>query len=370
MLAALQIACVADQGGLVEQERVGSSWCSFATCTAAPNTLYDRRWGSSFRRTCYSPDNTKQLSIDSVNITMWTRDIHTVQLITIRVLERSSRWRTYQVGNATSLSVGTRRTSVSLTVADGAGPYSVAIDPSEAHIDLFYSIVLFDSRNASQFWSETGGGGDGGDGSDGSEGGGGGGDGFLSLCMAPPPPPLCDSGDASASDCSCNCAFPDSSPTTHRFRSGSAERCTSSHCSAQFSDCPDAGSHNAGATVEATFTTLPPCAISPPAPPCGGADCECSCCYAGDDVDEGGTRSWWYSSRVSKCTNHSVSYFDTATSHASDYSYDSSRGAQVSQVARMRILTSRISPSRPSPSRLSPSHLSPLPSLGRGALQR
>ena len=67
----------------------------------------------------------------------------------------------------------------------------------------------------------------------------------------------------SAGDCRCQCCSADLCPFMERLymSTGSKEKCTPAACSAEFHQCPDSGSHNAGSQVVATYL-----------------DCECSCC--------------------------------------------------------------------------------------------
>lgn len=65
-------------------------------------------------------------------------------------------------------------------------------------------------------------------------------------------------------DCTCACCDEDTCPVLsyHMFWARSRDRCTADACRAEFSSCPDGGSHSGEHSVVATYT-----GIDPPAPP-------------------------------------------------------------------------------------------------------
>mmetsp|Transcript_7555 Transcript_7555/g.21421 ORF Transcript_7555/g.21421 Transcript_7555/m.21421 type:complete len:430 (-) Transcript_7555:33-1322(-) len=73
-------------------------------------------------------------------------------------------------------------------------------------------------------------------------------------------------------DCKCSCCSEASCPvyTTNLFVAGTPEACTPEQCSARFASCPDAGAHNSGADVQAVYNALVDASVVVQESPSGG----------------------------------------------------------------------------------------------------
>ena len=97
----------------------------------------------------------------------------------------------------------------------------------------------------------------------------------FDLSKACPPPPPCG-----GNDCMCSCCTNDEclDPLEGLFASGDGGACSPAECAHRFFECPDPTSLSAADNNTATVLDVTPCVYPSPPPPCGSADCTCSCC--------------------------------------------------------------------------------------------
>ena len=100
-----------------------------------------------------------------------------------------------------------------------------------------------------------------------------------------------DQGAGTSYDCTCSCCAPDKCASEgtkdYHISVGSRDKCTDAACRSQVSQCPDSGSHNAGATVTATYH-----------------DCTCSCCASGTCATPGLKQYTFDAGSPEKCTQN------------------------------------------------------------------
>ena len=151
-LLALATVCRGDQKDAVETKSAGASWCSWATCSHVPNSLYQLSYTSgstaSFERLSSDCGWSTPTFLDSINLTMWVTDQHSAQNLFVRTFRSSgsSWWSRWWTVSSQVVYVGVEKVEMHFYSELGLSRLSVDPAPSMGYVDLFYEITYTSER--------------------------------------------------------------------------------------------------------------------------------------------------------------------------------------------------------------------------------